>query len=355
MTVRREQFVLVLDGISADRAGVSVRCTFLGVHPRIATPFPGDTPPLLDLVRITEVPGPGSHQLAAWLEDDSAITRARPTGNGGSRHGELRREQMTFVSPGDVQRLHEPRIVVSCEALGLAPQVINLPIAHLREAAARSHSWEQLYAGAPPLTRPLGESGHQFSWTPQVEHIDADGVRHILTSASGGPVGTLTGAVKENDAQRFTPDMMVIPGELAQGHELVLSGAGFVTVLNRFRIDRRCIHARMSVFIDPSVPNHGPEAPTDMLRGLPNPGSPLMAIWLTTSAGDTVVPMLGIGGSTGREIILPYDVSQPGSPQITMSWTSREAPPVSLEIPGELLQEAAGRARYWPDIHGDRD
>ena len=141
MTVRREQFVLVLDGISADRAGVSVRCTFLGVHPRIATPFPGDTPPLLDLARISEVPGPGSHQLAAWLEDDSAITRARPTGNGGSRHGELRREQMTFVSPGDVQRLHEPRIVVSCEALGLAPQVINLPIAHLREAAARSHSW----------------------------------------------------------------------------------------------------------------------------------------------------------------------------------------------------------------------
>ena len=107
-------------------------------------------------------------------------------------------------------------------------------------------------------------------------------------------MGTLTGAVKENGAQRFTPDMMVIPGELAQGHELVLSGAGFVTVLNRFRIDRRCIHARVSVFIDPSVPNHGPEAPTDMLRGLPNPGSPLMAIWLTTSAGDTVVPMLGI-------------------------------------------------------------
>ena len=162
-------------------------------------------------------------------------------------------------------------------------------------------------------------------------------------------MGTLTGAVKENGAQRFTPDMMVIPGELAQGHELVLSGAGFVTVLNRFRIDRRCIHARVSVFIDPSVPNHGPEAPTDMLRGLPNPGSPLMAIWLTTSAGDTVVPMLGIGGSTGREIILPYDVSQPGSPQITMSWTSREAPPVSLEIPGELLQEAAVLAGVDPE------
>lgn len=65
--------------------------------------------------------------------------------------------------------------------------------------------------------------------------------------------------------------------------------------------------------------------------------------------------MLSIGGSTGREIIPPYDASQPGSPQITMSWTAREAPPVSLEIPGELLQEAAGRARYWPDINGDRD
>ena len=100
MTVRREQFVLVLDGISADRAGASVRCTFLGVHPRIATPFPGDTPPLLDLARISEVPGPGSHQLAAWLEDDSAITRARPTGNAGSRHGELRREQENLVLIG---------------------------------------------------------------------------------------------------------------------------------------------------------------------------------------------------------------------------------------------------------------